>query len=342
MTEYRKPKALLPGMCVGVIAPASGLPSDEKIDLGLERLQKLGFKVKPAAHLRERQGFLAASDKSRLEDLHKAFDDPEVDAIMCMRGGYGTMRLLDDIDYQMIKNNPKVFVGFSDITALNLAFLRCAGLVSFNGIMLTTTLGAKELSEYSIERFMTIVGMPNKALGSVWGNMPQEERRIVPIRSGKASGILTGGNLSLLSATIGTPYEIETKGRIVFIEEVDEPPYRFDRMLTQMMLARKLYDAAAIVIGRNVPDDDSRKLEESLGYEGIKETAQQGFPKDPERTWEPILDQVIANRLRPLGIPVISGMPFGHIDDYATLPLGVEATVDVDSGEFTINEPAVS
>ncbi len=338
---YQKPKALQPGMCVSVIAPASGLMSDERLDLGIERLKAQGFRVKEGAHLRERLGFLASTDKNRLSDLLNAFADPEVDAIMCMRGGYGTMRLLDSIDYDLIRSNPKVFVGFSDITALHLAFLKCVNLVSFNGLMLTTTLGAAEPSAYTIERFMSIVGSPDQALGSVWGDHPDGKRLTVPVTSGKASGILTGGNLSLVAATIGTPYEIETKGRIVFLEDVDETPYKFDRMLTQMMLSRKLYDAAAIVFGRNVPDRESEITEKELGYEGIKASVEKCFPKTAERSWYPIIDQVIADRLRPLGIPVIIGLPFGHIDHYATLPIGCNATIDVDSGKFTIDEPAV-
>lgn len=341
MMEFQKPKKLEPGMTVAVVAPASGLTSDDKIDAGLAKLESLGYKVKPGKYLHERLGFLASSDRNRLEDLHNAFSDSSVDAILCMRGGYSTMRLLDSLDYEMISRNPKIFSGFSDITALNLAFLQRSKLVNFNGMMLCSTLGAANPSQYTMDSFFRMMSTTDKGVGSLWQGHPEGEPFTVAVRAGKASGRLVGGNLSLVASTIGTPYEIETKGRIVFLEDVDEPPYRIDRMLTQLLLARKLYDAAAVVFGRNVPDSESAETEKELGRDGIQKVAAGPFPKTAERTWYPVIDHVIADRLRPLGIPVMSWAPFGHIDDYATLPLGVLATVDVDSGEFTVDEPAV-
>lgn len=339
---YTKPKALQPGMTVAVVAPASGLMSDEKIDAGLAKLAALGYGVKPGKYLHERLGFLASSDANRLEDLHAAFADPKVDAILCMRGGYSTMRLLEGLDFDLIRKNPKIFCGFSDITALNLAFLKHANLVNFNGMMLCSTLGAATPSQYTMDSFFRMMSTTaGDGVGSLWAGHPEAERFAVTVRGGRASGQLVGGNLSLVASLIGTAYEIETAGRVVFLEDVDEAPYKFDRMLMQLLLAGKLRDAAAIVIGRNVADADSAVTEAEMGRDGIRDAATRPFPATSERTWYPILDQVIADRLGDLGIPVMSWAPFGHIDDYATLPLGVRVSVDADSGEFSVDEPAV-
>lgn len=339
-----KPRRLQPGMTVGLIAPASAASDVKVIDDGIRGLEALGLNVKPGRHIRSRRGYLAATDSERLADLHAMFQDPKVDAIMCVRGGYGCGRIADAIDYDLVRRHPKILVGFSDITTLNLALLRRAGLVSFSGAMLTFTFADRRPRPFTVSSFLRTLGRTEPA-GSIWQDHPEEEkgeRQFRVVRHGKARGPLTGGCLSLVAASVGTRYQIETRGRIVFLEDVDEKPYKIDRMLTQLLAAGLLADAAAIVVGRIVPDKETQKLEK-------KRAAQEGLshmtsppPRKVDREFEMTTDEVLADLLRPLGIPVLIGLPFGHIPDYATLPLGVEASVDTRTGDLVIEEAAVT
>lgn len=331
-----KPLRLQTGMTIGVVAPASAARDPIHVDQAVHTLETIGFRVKAGRHVRERHGFLASTDRNRLADLHRMFADPKVDAIMCLRGGYGTGRLADAIDYSLVKANPKVFIGFSDITMLNLAFLRKCGLVSFNGPMVASTFADDVPSRFSVASFLRTV-CHAAAPGSIWQEHDDRDYRV--IRPGTASGRLTGGNLSLLAASVGTPYEIQTRGAIVFMEEVDEKPYRIDRMLTQLLSAGKLKDAAGIVIGRNVPNSEFAEMEGLAAGDAPRNV--KPLPSRLPREFEPLMDDVFYDRLRPLGIPVISGLPFGHIHDYATLPLGVKATMDSRTGDLVIEEAAV-
>jgi muramoyltetrapeptide carboxypeptidase len=332
-----KPHRLEPGMTVGVIAPASGVKEEEQIDAAVAGLEEFSLRVRLGRSVRKRRGYISATPAERLADLHAAFSDKKVDAVMCLRGGYGAMHLLDAIDYGLVRRNPKIFTGFSDITALHLAFLRKCRLVTFNGPMASTTFSKRPPSDFTVASFLRTVSEPVPA-GSVWQG--HTDRRFRVVRPGRAEGVLTGGNLTLVAATVGTPYEIETRGRIVFLEEVDEKPYRVDRYLTQLLLAGKLRDAAAIVFGRNVPDAESADNERRrLGdHPPRRATAP---PRSVPRDFEQIIDEVIAERLAPLGIPVMIGLPFGHIDDYATLPVGCRASVDTTRGDLIIEEAAV-
>lgn len=332
-----KPAHLQTGMTIGVIAPASAVRNPKDVDRAVRGLEAAGFKVKLGRHVRDRHGFLAATDKNRLADIHRMFADPKVDGIMCMRGGYGTSRIVDQIDFDLVKANPKVFIGFSDITMLNLAFLRRCNLVNFNGPMASSTFGNTHPSRFGVAGFLRTVCHPAPA-GSIW--QEHEDRDFRVIRRGRAEGWLTGGNLSLLAASIGTPYEMETKGAIVFMEEIDEKPYTIDRMLTQILQAGKLRDAAGIVIGRNVPDAGFERLEKKAARKAPQQV--KALPALLPRSFEPLMDDVFYERLRPLGIPVLTGLPFGHIHDYATLPLGVRATMNSATGDLVIEESAVS
>lgn len=331
-----KPKHLQPGDTVGVIAPASAVRTVADVDRAVRGLRAAGFQVKLGKHVKDRHGFLASTDKNRLEDFHAMFADPEVDGIMCLRGGYGTSRIVDAIDFDLVCANPKVFIGFSDITMLGLALAQRCGLVNFNGPMASSTFGKTKPSRFGIAGFLRTV-CHVMAAGSIWQEHEDREYRV--IRSGKASGRLTGGNLSLLAASVGTPFAMETKDRIVFIEEVNERPYTIDRMLTQMLSAGMLRDAAGIVIGRNVPHPDLAKMEAKCAKNAPRQV--KALPKALPRNFEPCMDDVFFDRLNPLGIPVLTGLPFGHIDDYATLPLGIMATMNTRTGDLVIEEPAV-
>ena len=330
-----KPPRLKEGATIGLISPASAA-DPERIDHSIANLRKLGFRVKEGKHIRSRLGFLAAPDPARLADLHAMFADPKVDAIMCVRGGYGTGRLAPFIDYKLIRRTPKILLGFSDVTFIHLSIWKECELVTFNGPMLNSAFG--DPRPFTIEGFRRTVMSPAPA-GSIWQG--HEDRNYRVVRPGRATGRLTGGNLSLVAATVGTPAEIDTKGKIVFLEDVDEKPYRFDRMLTQLLLAGKLWDAAAVVFGRNVLDEETAKIEQERAKQGLPRIVAPP-PTRVSREFEQTVDDVIAERMKPVGIPVIIGLPFGHIDDYATLPIGVKASMDSRTGDLVIEESAVS
>lgn len=325
-------------MTIGLISPASAAKDKTLIDKGIARLKSLGYRVKEGRSIRTRHGYLAAPDAARLADINAMFADPKVDAIMCVRGGYGTGRIASQIDYEVARQNPKIFIGFSDVTMLSLAFWKKIKLVTFSGPMLLSTFAKDQPSAYTTAGFARTLTAP-EAPGSIWQNHADRNYRVV--RHGKAAGRLIGGNLSLVAASIGTPFEIDTKRKIVFLEDVDEQPYRVDRMLTQLLQSGKLLDAAGIVFGRNVPDAESAEHEKKRTLDGrMGRTASPPSRKAGE-DFEHIIDDVIADLLAPLGIPVVIGLPFGHITDYATMPIGVHAELNTRTGDLVIDEAAV-
>lgn len=333
-----KPARLERGMTIGLIAPASAVPDSTKLNRGIRNLKSLGFGIKEGKYVRSRHGFLAANDKERLADLHAMFADPGVDAVMCVRGGYGTGRIAPHINYQLIRQNPKIFIGYSDVTMLNLAIWKKCRLINFNGPMVISAFGKESLSNFTLFSFDRTLAHA-KAPGCIWQGHADHKYRVV--KHGKAKGRLTGGNLSLVAASIGTPFQIETRGAIVFLEDVDEQPYRFDRMLTQLLQAGTFDKAAAVVFGRNVPDADSAKTEVRRARQGRMPKLAAPPPQKVPRTFNNIIDDVIAERMGGLGIPVLIGLPFGHIDDYATLPIGAMASVDTRTGSLSIDEAVV-
>jgi muramoyltetrapeptide carboxypeptidase len=313
-----KPARLRHGDTLGIVAPASAPPNPANIDLGLAAVEKLGFKVKPAPNLRKRWGFLAGTDRERAGDLMQMFADPNVHGILCFRGGYGSARLLPFLDYELIQANPKVFVGYSDITSLHCAFLARADLVSFHGPMVNSDLLRPELPAFTQESLLNILMQPEPA-GSLWGR--RRNKTAKTIAGGKASGPLVGGNLSILCASLGTPFQPSFKGALLFLEDLNEEPYRFDRMLTQLLNAGLLQQVAGVAIGTNKRCRD---------------------PKPGKCTeFRQSLEDVFRDRLVPLAVPVVVGLPFGHIRAGATLPIGVNASLDADNGDLSITEAAV-
>ena len=306
------------GDCVGIIAPASAPPDPKNIDRSVAVLERLGFKPKLAPKVRNRWGFLAGSDRDRAGDLMKMFTDRKVKAIICVRGGYGTARLLPLLDFRVIRANAKIFLGYSDITSLHCAFLVKAGLVSFHGPMLNSDFIKKDLPEFTLQSFLRTLMQP-AAPGSICRGYNREEVTI--LRRGKVSGCLIGGNITLLCAALGTPYLPSFKDCILFFEDLDEVPYRFDRMLTQLLNAGLLQQVAGIAIGINANCHDPRA-------KSAKEYRQ-------------TLEDVFKERLLPLRVPIVAGLPFGHIPLNATLPVGVRATLDAVRGDLLITEPAV-
>ncbi len=315
---FIKPARLQVGDTLGVIAPASAPPDPRNIDRALGAIEELGFKPRLAPNARKRWGFLAGSDRERAADLMRMFADPRIKGIICMRGGYGTARLLSRLDYAVVRRNPKVFIGYSDITSLHCAFLARARLVSFHGPMLNSDFIKPTCPDFTIDSFRRTV-MVAAPPASVCQGKPGHPIRI--LRAGTASGTLVGGNISILCASLGTPFEPPFEGAILFFEDVDEAPYRFDRMLTQLLNAGRLQRVSGVAIGLNRNCKDRRALKSS--------------------EYRQTLEDVFRERLMPLRVPVVSGLPFGHVAANATLPLGVRATLDGNKGDLLIVEPAV-
>ena len=312
-----KPRTLKPGDIVGLITPSSYVFDTWRIDLAAARLEAaLGVKCRLGRHVTGRHGYMAGTEKERLEDLHAMFTDPSVAGVFCLEGGYGTERLLAGIDYELLRKNPKALLGYSDITGLHLAITKKAGLVTFHGPVAAGTMPSWSLASLKKALFSP------EPIGEL-SNPPEEDANwpafplhtVVP---GRAHGAITGGNLTLVSTTMGTPYEIETKGRILFLEDTGEAPYRVDRMLTQLKLAGKLDAAAGIVWGtctECTPAKSSFEINLSLSD---------------------LLDEILG----PLGKPVLAGLLFGHTREKATIPIGVEAELDAGAKKVSIVEAA--
>lgn len=310
-----KPKRLRTGDTVGIIAPSSGL-SKEAFDKALQNLIDLGLQVKVGKSARRENGFLAGTDKERLDDLHWAFADPEVKAVWCVRGGYGATRLLPNVNFDLIRRNPKIFIGFSDITALHTAIFQNCGLVTFHGPS-----ASSEYSDYSKMHVVNTLMKPSAPykieLSAYNQTQTSNLYRTETIVAGKARGTLVGGNLSLLAALCGTLYALKNpKGKLLFLEDVNEQPYRIDRMLTQLRQSIDLKQFAGIALGV---------------FENCN-------PRTPNTQ---SLMEVLKDRLSDLGIPVIYGLSFGHIRDQFTLPVGLKAELDTEKATLTLLENAV-
>jgi len=246
------------------------------------------------------------------------FTDRRVKAIICVRGGYGASRILPRLDYAAIRANPKIFVGYSDITSLHCALLLKANLVSFHGPMLNSDFVKRDFPDFTLQSFLRTVMQPS-APGSI--SHGYRKKTVTILRGGVVSGPLVGGNITLLCAALGTPYLPSFKGRILFFEDLDELPYRFDRMLTQLLNAGLLQQVAGIAIGINAGCQDPKAKR--------------------AKEYRQTLDDVFKERLLPLKVPVVAGLPFGHIPLNATLPVGVRVTLNGDKGDLLITEPAV-
>ncbi len=314
-----KPEHLNHGDLVGVIAPASAPPNPKALDQAIGVLESLGFRVKLARNVRKRWGFLAGSDRERAADLMDAFTDRRIKAVLCVRGGYGTARLLPLLDFRHIAAHPKIFVGYSDITSLHCAFLLKANLLSFHGPMLNSDFCKEHFPRFTLDAFLRTLTEP-RAPGSICQGYRKATIKV--LQPGIASGRLLGGNISILCATLGTPYQPWFRNRILFFEDVDEVPYRFDRMLTHLLNAGLLQQVAGVAIGVNPGCKDPKAAK-------VKEYRQ-------------TLEDVFRERLLPLGVPVVMGLPFGHVRLNATLPIGGMCTLDANKGDLRITEPVVS
>jgi muramoyltetrapeptide carboxypeptidase len=308
-----KPRKLSEGDTVGMIVPASIVFEADGIDRGREQLEALGFRVKVGVHAKARYGNLAGTDRERAADINDFFADKEVNAVIAFGGGWGTPRLLPYLDYDTIRRNPKILIGFSDLTGLLNAVHKKTGLVTFHGPMADSRYDA-----YSLSNFRKVL-MSSEPIGLLPNPQKRDdelidrENRIIILREGVATGRLVGGNLSLIAATMGTPYEIDTDGAILFLEETHEELYRIDRMLTQLWLAGKLEKIAGFAFGRCT----------DCPVEG------------------PALSMGELLRERFGHVPSVWGLSFGHIEKKLTLPIGIPATLDATAKTLTIAEAAV-
>lgn len=303
MPRLRKPRAIAPGATIGIAAPG-GPVEPEKLAAGAGLWRSRGFQVVHREDLTARRGFLAGDDRRRADELRSLVRDPEVAAIVCARGGYGCTRILDSLDPEDFREARKPLVGFSDVTTLLLWQRRRAGLVGFHGPMLEW--GADldpNAFEDLIEQLQGAGPSPRVLSGRGVGG-------------GRASGRLAGGNLVLVTASLGTPWEIDTRGAILMIEEVGEQPYRIDRMLQQLRAAGKLATLAGIAVGQLRGCEDAR------------------YPA-------PTALEVVEEIARPLGLPLVVELPFGHAERNHTWPVGARATIDADRGEVRILERGV-
>lgn len=313
----RKPEHLKVGDTIGLITPGSYI-SDEGLQTAVSNLESLGFKVKLSKHIRAKNGFVAGTDVQRLEDFHNMFTDNSVKGIWCARGGYGCGRLLPLIDYKLIKKHPKVFIGYSDITALLQAIHCKTGLVCFHG-----PVGASTFTDYTVKHLQAMLMSPTTEknykieLAKAHRAKTEKAYQTTVIRSGKASGKLIGGNLSLLASLAGTDFQLDVKDKLLFIEDIGEKPYRIDRMLTQLRQSCNLETAAGIALGIFA---DCEADEDDLSLS---------------------LMDTLKGRLNDLDIPIVYGLSFGHIADQCTLPIGIQATLDTSEQTITLKESAV-
>jgi len=293
-----RPPAIKPGDLIGVAAPA-GPFEPERFSAGLERLEALGFKLRVPDQIFDRDGYLAGSDQRRAETLIALLTDPEVKAVMAARGGYGSMRLLERLPLETLRKQPKILIGFSDLTALLLGLHRAAGLVTFHGPVVTSLAEADQAAIDHLKRLLT--GQRVFPLGL------EETRVIVP---GRVEGPLLGGNLTLLVHLLATPWLPDLDGAILLIEDVGEALYRLDRMLTALKLSGVLSKCAGIIVGRL----------ENCG---------------PAEEIENLLDRTLAD----FPGPVLADFPAGHGPGNLALPLGPKAVLDTRTGTLDLVEP---
>ncbi len=304
-----KPNPLKPGSRVALVAPSSPV-GEEKLSLSLESIHFLGFTPVLYPSCTMQDGYLAGTDEARARDINDAFSNPEIDGVFCLRGGYGAMRILPLLDYDSIKNNPKIFIGYSDITALHTAINKLCGFITFHAPM--PTAGYHTMDYFSLESLSDSIFNPDP-IGYV-SNPPNEP--LITLYPGRARGRMTGGNLSVMASTLGSPYEIDTKGRILFIEDVDERPYRIDKSLTALALAGKLDDCEGIVSG-TFSNCEEKELEASKTL-----------------TLPRIIEQIIGSKKKP----AIHNFRAGHIYPQSTIPMGAKTLLDADNGVLRFME----
>ena len=311
-----KPPRLRPGDTVGLINPASANFLQEEVDIVVESLAALELKVKRGAHMMDRYGYLAGRDRDRAADVNTMFADPEVKAVLAVRGGWGCARILPHLDYDLIRRNPKILLGYSDVTALHLAVHARTGLVTFHG-----PVGVSSWTPFSVDHARRVL-FDGEALTLAnpveeGDTLARTEHRTRTIAPGRARGPLLGGNLTVLCNVLGSPYVPAWEGAVFFVEDVDEEIYRVDRMLTQLALAGVLGQVRGFVFGT------CTECGPGSGYGSLT------------------LEEVLADHVLPLKVPAWSGAVIGHVDKQFTLPVGLPVEIDAEAATIRMLEPAV-
>nr|WP_106780195.1 LD-carboxypeptidase [Lysinibacillus timonensis] len=309
----RIPKGLKKGDTIGLISASSPTPP-ENLQKAIESVEKLGFKVVVGDTCKERHGYLAGNDELRAREVNEMFRNPDIDGIFCIRGGYGATKILPMLDLEMIKENPKVFAGYSDVTALHIVFNQICKFVTFHSPMPSTEFIRPEMDQYTWDSFTSNVMEPERGDYLLKNIDGQPMRTLV---SGEAKGQLVGGNLTLVTASLGTPYEINTKDKILFLEDIDEYERSIDRMLTQLKLAGKLNDAAGILLGAWT----------NCGPQN---------PQHPEQSLR--LQTIFEEMLVPTNKPILMDITCGHCLPTLTLPLGKTITFNTQNQTIRVLE----
>ncbi len=308
------PVALNKGDTVGLVSPSAAVEEPINLQLAQEVLVALGFKVKTGAHFASRRGHLAGTDAERAGDLNAMFADKDVKGIVCLRGGSGAARLLPLLDYDAIRRNPKVLLGYSDITALHNAILAQTGLVTFHGPN-----GSGSWNRFNTDQFRRVFLdrelMQYQNVTDPGDELVQRRNRTVTLAGGKARGELVGGNLAVLTALAGSPYVPDFTGKILFLEDVSEAPYRVDRMFSTLKLMGALDKIAGFIFG------ECTDCEPGNGFGSLT------------------LEQILEDYIKPLNIPAYHGAMIGHIRQQFIVPVGGRVEMDADAGTFRLLEP---
>ncbi len=315
-----KPKALSEGDKVAIISPTSAAELNT-VNKGEQRIRAMGLEpiMFPACYTR--YGYLSATDETRVEEVNNAFADTSIKGIICLRGGYGTTRILNLLDYDMIKKNPKVFLGFSDITGLHIAFNKICRMVTYHGPMATSSFAKVKGTKVKFEKYTYDSLRKNLFTSEAPGLVENPEGELMgALVGGKAEGEIIGGNLSLLVSTLGSPYEVDVKGKILFIEDVGEKVYRIDRMLTSLALAGKFRDCVGVILGTWI-DCEQEQIDSNAN-------------SDLTLT----LDEVFRDILVPFNKPIITNFRAGHNFPQPTIAFGTKVIMDADNREIIFTE----
>lgn len=317
MKAGSRPRPLKSKSRIGLVAPSGPLLEPDDLSRALELCLALDLVPVPGAHVTDVRGYLAGSDDARVSDLNAAIEDPDLDAVWCLRGGYGVTRILDRVNYGALESHPRIVLGYSDITALLLAIHARTGLVTFHG-----PVARHGLTEFSRRHLVRTIFDP-PCMGELAlpappaGVLVPESPRVVTVVEGVAEGPLIGGNLSLLHCLVGTPYLPSLEGAILFLEDIGEAMYAIDRVLSHLRLAGLLAGLAGVAIGR---------------FTNLRRTASEGALG---------LETVLRDYFAPMEIPVVHGFPIGHLEDQWTLPIGCRSRLDANHRSLTLLEPAI-
>ncbi|MFI5251863.1 MAG: LD-carboxypeptidase [Bacteroidota bacterium] len=306
-----KPKPLRRGDVIGIAAPASPPASEDELGKGIRYLESLGYRIELGPHLYHRRGYLAGTDEQRTSDLHKLFENRKVKAIFTVRGGYGALRILPYLNFNIFRRNPKILLGYSDITALQLALFSKIGLISFSGPMVSVEMaeGLKGHAEEQLWDCLTSTRPP--------GEIKIKPRERTIYEKGNASGRVLGGNLTMIAALVGSRFLPREEGHLLLLEEIDEKPYRIDRILAQMKRTKFLNAAGGVVLGKFIGCEPS--------------------PGKPSLS----LGQIFQDVFQPYEIPVMGHIQYGHVKNPLTIPIGVKARINTAEGTVEFLEGGV-